>query len=261
MSDYDIFAPVYDFEYDELVEDIPFYRDLAVQAGGPVLELGCGTGRVLIPVAQAGVEVVGLDVSPAMLDVAREKVAALPADVAGRVTLVEGDMRDFALGDGRFTLVYIPFRAFLHLMTVADQLQALATIRRHLAPGGRLALAFFNPRLDLIAARTTQRSATAFLETTTDLFGGERLLQWALPRYDPLTQVLDNEFIYDRVGPDGRLIERTYRRLRLRWIYRYEAEHLFTRAGFAVDALYGDFAGRPFEKDTDEQVWVLRVAG
>ena len=259
MSDYDIFAPIYDFEYDELEEDIPFYRDLALAAGGPCLELGCGTGRVLIPVAKAGVEVVGLDVSPAMLAVAREKVEGLARDVQARIRLVEGDMRDFDLGGATFNLVYIPFRSFLHLLTVEDQVQALATIRRHLRPGGRLALNFFNPRLDVIASGMTRRDATPFLERTTDLFRGERLVQWACSRYDPFTQVVEHELVYDRVAADGKLVERVYRRLVTRWIYRFEAEHLFARAGFAVEALYGDFAGRPFERETDEQVWVLKT--
>jgi ubiquinone/menaquinone biosynthesis C-methylase UbiE len=258
MSDYDIFASIYDFEYDELVEDIPFYRDLALNAGGPVLELGCGTGRVLFPVAEAGVNVVGLDLSPAMLAVAREKLDSLAPEVKARVTLVEGDMRDFSLGDERFALIYIPFRAFLHLLTVEDQLQALATIRRHLRPGGRLALAFFNPNVNVIAARASARDATPFWERTTNLFRGERLIQWAVGHYHPATQIVEHEFIYDRVDAKGRLKERVYRSLVARWIYRFEAEHLFARTGFTVEALYGDFAGRPFEKESDEQVWVLR---
>jgi ubiquinone/menaquinone biosynthesis C-methylase UbiE len=125
--------------------DVPFYLELAREAaalGQPVLELGCGTGRVTIPIAQAGVEVVGLDNAPAMLNVARRKAAAAALDVRW----VQGDMRSFAL-DQRFGLVIIPFRSFLHLLTEADQLNCLACIRKHLLPGGRLALNFFAPKL------------------------------------------------------------------------------------------------------------------
>lgn len=257
-SEYDAFASVYDFEYDELIDDIPFYCNLAADGGGPALELGAGTGRVLIPVAQAGVEVVGLDQSPAMLAVAREKVAGLPPDVQARITLGEGDMRSFDLGADRFALVYIPFRAFLHMLTVEDQLAALAAIRRSLRPGGRLALAFFDPLLDVIAARKTARATTPFIERTTPLLDGARVVQWAAPRYDPVRQILEAEFIYDRLDGDGRLVERVQRHLTLRWVYRYEAEHLFARAGFEIEALYGGFDGRPFESEGDEQVWVLR---
>ncbi|MFN8475113.1 MAG: class I SAM-dependent methyltransferase [Anaerolineae bacterium] len=261
MPEYDLYATLYDFEYDDVLDDIPFFRDLAVRSGGPALELACGTGRVLIPVAEAGVEVVGLDISLPMLAVAQEKVSLLAPEVQQRITLGEGDMRDFDLGAGRFALVYIPFRSFLHLLTVEDQLQALAVIRRSMRPEGRLALAFFNPRLDYIAPRLTSRGATTFLEDTYDLLNGERLLQWACTRYDAYTQVSRTERMYDRVGADGRLIERTYRQITVRWMYRYEAEHLFIRAGFEVEALYGDFAGSPFTATSEEQVWVLRPAG
>ncbi|MFN8498374.1 MAG: class I SAM-dependent methyltransferase [Anaerolineae bacterium] len=261
MPEYDLYATLYDFEYDDVLDDIPFYRDLAVQSGGPALELACGTGRVLIPVAEAGVEVVGLDISRPMLAVAQEKVGLLPPQVQERITLGQGDMRDFDLGVGRFALVYIPFRSFLHLLTVAEQLQALAAIRRSLRPEGRLAMAFFNPRLEYIAPRLTARGATTFLEDTYDLLNGERLLQWACTRYDAFTQVARTERMYDRVGADGRLIERTYRQITVRWLYRYEAEHLFIRAGFEIEALYGDFAAGSFDEQSEEQVWVLRPAG
>jgi SAM-dependent methyltransferase len=140
----------------DTMDDVPFYVDLAREAaasGLPVLELGCGTGRVTIPIARAGVEVVGLDSSPAMLGIARRKAAAVGADV----TWVEGDMRDFAL-DQRFGLVIIPFRSFLHLLTDADQEACLACVRRHLIPGGRFALNFFVPRF---AGRTARQEGSS----------------------------------------------------------------------------------------------------
>ncbi len=113
-DDYTLYAELYDTVYEDYVEDIPFYVAEAQRAHGPCLELGCGTGRVLIPVASAGVEVTGLDLSPPMIARARRKVATLPQDVRSRITLYEGDMRDFGL-EQRFALIYVPFRAFLHL--------------------------------------------------------------------------------------------------------------------------------------------------
>ena len=125
----------------DTVDDIPFYVDLARQAaeqGQAVLELGCGTGRVTIPIALAGAQVTGLDSSPAMLDIARER-----AEGAGvRVRWVEGDMADFDLAE-RFGLVVIPFRSFLHLTREDEQAGCLASIHRHLTAGGRLALNFY----------------------------------------------------------------------------------------------------------------------
>jgi SAM-dependent methyltransferase len=128
----------------DTMDDVPFYLELANEArnaGAAVLELGCGTGRVTIPVARDGIDVVGLDSSPAMLDIARRKAAAAAVDVAW----VEADMRDLDLRR-EFGLVIVPFRSFLHLLTDADQQACLACIRRHLLPDGRLALNFFVPR-------------------------------------------------------------------------------------------------------------------
>jgi ubiquinone/menaquinone biosynthesis C-methylase UbiE len=135
--------------------DVVFYLGLALEAaaaGLPVLELAVGTGRVAIELARAGVQVVGLDISPAMLSVARSKAAGM-----SNLTLVEGDMADFRLGR-RFGLIYIPFRSFLLLNTVERQRSCLASVQRHLAPGGRFALNFFNPDLPLRQAHSGKRS-------------------------------------------------------------------------------------------------------
>jgi len=129
----------------DAMDDVPFYVELAREAaltGQAVLELGCGTGRVTIPIAQAGVEVVGLDNAPAMLNVARRKATTAGVDVRW----VAADMRSFKL-EQRFGLVIVPFRSFLHLLTDADQRACLERIHEHLLPGGRLALNFFVQKL------------------------------------------------------------------------------------------------------------------
>src|SRR5687768_8278973 len=112
--------------------DVAFYVAEAVASGSPVLELGCGTGRILLPVAAAGVDIVGLDASADMLAFARGKLARRPADIQRRARLIHGDMRDFALPQS-FSLVTIPYRAFLHNLGVEDQLRTLAAVGRHLA--------------------------------------------------------------------------------------------------------------------------------
>src|SRR3712207_2727600 len=107
-DDYTLYPELYDLVYEDYLDDIPFYVEESRRAQGPCLELGCGTGRVLIPVASAGVEVTGLDSSAPMIARARRKVAALPDDVRARITLGEGDMRSFSL-ERRFALIYVPF--------------------------------------------------------------------------------------------------------------------------------------------------------
>ena len=122
--------------------DVPFYRALAADAGGPLLELGCGTGRVLVPCAEVAGRAVGVDASAAMLERAADRVAA--AGLAGRVELRRADMRSVRLG-GAFPLVTVPFRSLFHLPTDDDWLAALATVRAHLAAGGRFAADVFVP--------------------------------------------------------------------------------------------------------------------
>jgi SAM-dependent methyltransferase len=206
-----------------VTDDIEFYAGLAREAasqGLAVLELGCGTGRVTIPVAQTGARTTGLDNAAPMLEIARHKAAEAGVDV----TWVEGDMASFSL-EQRFGLVLIPFRSFTLLLTEQAQKACLDCIREHLVGSGRLALNFFNPDPSLIAATHGAPDENG-----------------------------DDEHVY------GPLISRTERNLRLRYVFRDEMERLLTDAGFAVQALYGWFDGRPFDDDSDEMVWVARKA-
>ena len=237
--------------------DVAFYVEEARQAGSPVLELACGTGRVLIPVAEAGLTVVGLDSSAAMLSIAQEKIAKLPDATQQRIELVEGDMRSFAL-DQRFKLIMIPFRSFLHLMTPADQRQALGCIRDHLADDGRLVFNIFDPRLETIAAHLgTLGAALKRDRELTHPETGRRVVVWEARHYDPAQQIIEEERIFEELDADGRVVAKTYAPLTLRWVYRYEMQHLLELSGFAVEALYGSYERGPF-RHGGEQIWVAR---
>ena len=260
LSEYDIFAEDYDQRYTGFTADIPFYVEEAKRAGGPALELGCGTGRVLIPVAEAGVEVVGLDGSPAMLEQLRAKLPTLPEDVRARLRVMQGDMRSFDLGQ-QFSLVYIPFRAFLHLLTVGEQKAALHCIHRHLRDGGRLALNFFNPSLKIIAAGMEHWQV--FFEAPRGEYvrpGGRRVVTWNPRHYNTVNQLIESYLVNDEIDADGRVVGRQYVPLTLRWIYRFEFEHLLAACGFEVEALYGTFDREPFTRDEQELIWVARKA-
>ena len=259
-DDYTLYPELYDIVYEDYLDDISFYMEQAQRAHGPCLELGCGTGRVLIPVAAAGVDVVGLDSSRPMIVRARHKVAALPEEVRARVTLDDGDMRSFAL-DRRFALIYIPFRAFLHLMTAQDQIAALQNIRRHLLPGGRLALNFFDPNLATIVANSSAPSGA--LHRTGDEFvdprSGRLLVEWATIHYNQVRQEIEQYFLYDELDNRGRVLARHYRALRMRYIFRYEFEHLLARCGFSVEELYGSWDRGPVLHEGGELIWVARA--
>lgn len=258
-DNYALDAELYDIVYADYLDDIAFYAEEASQADGPCLELGCGSGRVLIPVAEAGATVTGLDVAKPMLARARRKVAALPDDVRSRVTLGEGDMRTFKL-DTRFALIYIPFRAFLHLMNVQDQIAALTNIRRHLRPDGRLALNFFDPSLEYIVSHSGPIGSAlhATGESFIDPRTGHLLVEWATIHYTQHLQRIDQYFIYDEVDARGRVVGRLYRNLEMRYIFRWEFEHLLARCGFEVEALYGSFNREPYGHTGQELIWIAR---
>ena len=256
MSDfYD--AAVYDSRAQGVPGDVEFFLSLAQEAhaaGHPVLELACGTGRVSIPIAREGVRVVGLDRSAEMLARAREKSAGL-----ANVRWVEGEMREFGLPE-RFGLVYIPFRSFQHLLTVEDQLSCLACVREHLVPGGRFAINIFNPNILAIAEGLSSKRGS--LQKRGDDYTNEKTGRatkaWETRAYHTATQEVESDWIDEELDEAGVVASRVYRGLRLRYLFRYEMEHLLARAGFEVEALYGDCFRAPFEDASPEMVWVAK---
>lgn len=238
-TEYDVVAEFYDYvEPYRTRRDVGFYVDEARAAAGPVLEVGCGTGRILLPTAQAGVTITGLDLSAVMLNVCRTKLAAMPEDVQSRVTLVQGTMRDFDLGT-TFSLITAPFRGFQHLLTIADQIECLHTLRRHLQPDGRLILDLFNPSLPALTdpARTEESGD----EPEFTMPDGRRVLRrFRITERDYLAQVNHVELIYYVTHPDGRT-ERLVDAFPMRYLFRYEAEHLLERCGLYLHAVYGDY--------------------
>jgi len=238
----DEYAPIAEL-YDHVVAyrdrpDVDFFVGAAREAGSPVLELGCGTGRVLIPTARAGIDIVGLDSSPSMLAECRGRLAEETAPVRSRVELVQADMRRFDLGRV-FPLATMPFRPFQHLVTVEEQLSSLESISRHLAPGGLLILDLFNPSLDALVNRPLGQEVDEGPEFS--LPDGRRVTRrHRIVSHDRPGQVNRVELIYDVVHAGGRA-ERLVHAFSMRYLFRFEAEHLLARAGFEVVQLYGGY--------------------
>ena len=233
--------------YDQVIPyrgrpDLKLFVEAAVESGGPVLEVGCGTGRVLLPTARAGVSITGLDLSEYMLDVCRLKLQNEPRGVQERVELIQGDMRSFDLGK-KFNLITTPFRPFQHLITTEDQICCLENIHRHLKPGGTFILDIFNPSLEGITADNLGQEVGAEPEFTTPDGIKVRRFNKTIRR-DHFKQVLDVELIYYLTHPDGRE-ERIVHAFQMRYLFRYEAEHLLARCGFEVLNLYADYEKNP----------------
>lgn len=245
MNDYYRRAPqLYDETARGTPGDVEFYLDLAVASGGPAVELGVGTGRIAIPTAAAGVEVIGIDLAPEMLAVARARAEA--AGVASRLRLVEGDMRTFTV-EAPVPLVTLPYRAFLHNLEEAEQAATLRACHRALRPEGRLALNVFNPDLG-IAERWAAKSARHY-----EPFGASGRIK-AHHDFDigPTVRIVTSRLRWREGGRTGR------GSLTLRYVTRAEMEGLLDAAGFAVEALYGDCLGAPFGAHSTEIVWVAR---
>ena len=257
-STYDPWAEIYDSVYSFVREDIPFYIEEAQRCEGPVLELGCGTGRVAIPIAEAGVDIVGLDFSARMLDVARRKMRCLEGS-AGSLTLVQADMRDFVLDSpyDRFRLAIIPFRGFLSLLTVEDQVRALDRIKRHLAPGGKLIFNIFVPDLNMLVQ---EGDVPYHFRDVTDPDTGTRLVVWHQSRYDNCNQIVNARVIVEELDREGAVCRRLYRDFQLRYVHRWEMHHLLRLCGYEIVDLFGGFDRSPFDEASTEMVWVARVA-
>jgi SAM-dependent methyltransferase len=233
--------------------DLDFYLDYARSAEGKILELGCGTGRLLIPIAAAGHEIVGLDLSAYMLAKCREKLQGQPEEVQERVRIVQGSMTCFDLGE-TFVLVTVPFRTFQHLLSVAEQVACLGCVNRHLAAGGKLILDLFQVDLRYLVdpASAEQREDPVGVE----LPGGRTLRRaHRLAAWHPVEQYNDVEIIYHVTHPDGR-IEQLVQAFPIRYFFRYEVEHLLACCGFRVAGLFGNFDRSPLKYDSPEMIFV-----
>ena len=237
--------------------DVEFYRRLADETGGPILEVGCGTGRVTVPLAEAGFEVLGVDLSAPMLRVAERRGATLDPAVAARLSFAHADMTTLDLGR-EFALVITPSRVFQFALTTEAQRQALAALRRHVRPDdGRLVLDLFDPLLDFVVPSDAPPTRAGEVVHPTS----SNRVTWAVTgRYpDPARQLVVEDWTYRELDASGEELRSETERLTLRWSTRSEMRLLFELEGLEVVGDYGDFGGGPPAYGR-EQVWVLRRA-
>jgi SAM-dependent methyltransferase len=244
-------ARFFDADYAGYLDDLPLLEAYAQRTGSPLLELGCGTGRLLIPLAEAGYRVTGVDLSTEMLRIARAKAEA--AGVAESVKLIEGDYADAPL-DGSYRLAFVVMNSFLHLDTQERQLAALRHWREHLAPGGLLVIDVFHPDVSQLAGFDGRLE---WDKTWNDPETGATVMKWLTRTVDLAEQTLHVTLIYDEVAADGSL-RRTLVPFETRYLWRFEAELLLGKAGFTLEALYGDWDANPFESASDRMILVAR---
>lgn len=236
--------------YDLVLKDIPYGRDfyiaLAREARGPVLDIACGTGRILLPCLQAGVDIEGLDLFEPMLATLRAKAVAL--GLSPRLHCF--DMSEYRL-DRRYALVMIPFNAFIHNMTQEAQLRCLRTCREHLLPGGHLAFDTFFPSLEIVGApQHTRVLEGEFPHPDTGL----PVRLYDTRNFDRVAQVQHSLNEIELLAADGS-VQTVYRsQVSSRYIYKHEMELLLRVAGFERFDIYGDFDRRPLTREADAMI-------
>lgn len=246
LPDY-VSADLYDMVYSWQQEDVDFYVTRAKQAGGPVLEVGCGTGRILLPTLQAGVEIDGVDVRPSMIEVLRRKASKLGLSPS----LTVGDMRDFTM-PRKYALVTMPFRVFQHAMTTEDQLKTLRCAREHLDSGGCLLFDLFHPSYEILAKPDGDRFLVKEFDHPET---GLPVSYYATAWRDRVNQTMRVVAEVQESDPRGYVGQTHKYEFTMLWAFRPELELLLYTAGFSRFDVAGGFDGRPLENDTDQMVW------
>ncbi len=257
-AEYDAWAPYYDLIHEGLPGEAEFYVGQAVRIGGPVLELGCGTGRLAIPMAMSGVDVTGLDNSAGMLALCKEKARRIRR-LPGKLDLVQADMRDFDLA-AEFKLVVMAYRTFMHLLTPADQCACLQQVRNHLRDDGVFILNVWAARPSRIVAVRGMHDPGEFLLAGEHHIpdAGIRLVHHHTAEYDEVRQLIIERHRIEEWDHRGRLLREAELPLVRAWVTPREMEHLVRRCGFDIEAVFGDFDCRPLGPEDNEMIWVLR---
>jgi SAM-dependent methyltransferase len=257
VDSYKVAAKYYDGAYAAMKDlvDATFYVELAKQSGGPVLEIGCGTGRVLLPIARAGIEIHGVDNSSPMLRKLKENLNQETAAISSKVTLHAGDMREFRLSR-KFPLVTIPFRPMQHMHSVPDQLSALTTAAAHVAESGMLAFDVFYPKFDTLMRGIGEQNLEVEWSPPSE---PETVIRryYRKEAVDKINQSYVLTFIFQKYR-DGHLILEENEMLKMSY-YTYPHLHaLFRLVGLEPIAEYGSFDKTDLDNSAEEMIFLLR---
>ena len=251
---YDRLSRYYDASQAVLTEDIPYLLSLAAETGGPVLELGCGSGRLLLPLARAGYTITGIDNSPAMLALADVRLAQEDPEVAARVRLVTADIKQAYLTDEphTFALVVMGVNTLMHF-TEAEAGSVLRHAAKLLQPGGLLIIDMDNP---FVLADVHDEAELALEEEWVDDVSGRTVRQWAA--YEPagVGQAIDVRWVFEETGPDAP--EPATVDMRFHYFYPHQLDLLLAHNGLRLVTVYGDYDRVPFDEESDRFLAVAR---
>ena len=251
-TDYDTFARFYDLEYSKVTDDLELYRQFALRCESPVLELGCGAGRILLHLARSGFRVTGVDSSAPMVEIARQRLSQ-DAELARRVHIVDADMRTFSVRT-RFRMALCAINTFMHLMTTDDQMACLANVHRHLVADGLLIVDLFNPDIALLFEGGGRLMLERLLiDHERSTVTTKMVSAWV----DRVGQINHVTYLYDEVGED-QVVRRTMASIAQRYLYRYEMELLLEKTGFELENVYGNYDLDDVGPDSMKMIFVAR---
>ncbi|HLZ58111.1 MAG TPA: class I SAM-dependent methyltransferase [Ktedonosporobacter sp.] len=251
MNDYDIIAPFYDIEHAHFSEDLDMYRNFAELCGGKILELACGSGRVLLPLAQEGFELTGIDTSEAMLLLAQQRLQQ--AGVAERCTLVQQDLSSMHL-EQKFRMAFIALGSFAHITSRKAQQQALAAVRAHLSPGGLFIVDISNSD----ARYMEDLSGQVLHQGTWRTDDGSFVTHFVSPAASSEQHLLELTHFYDQHRQGG-TVQRTVVTTHLYLFDRNEIELLLEQAGFVVKDVYGDHDLGPYQLESPRLICIAEA--
>jgi SAM-dependent methyltransferase len=253
---YEAWAEWYDIFYAAADPgDVEFYRALCKASGGPVLEIGVGTARIALPLAQQGMEIVGIDLNEPMLKVARQKALDV-APLSGSLKLIQADMTNFDL-KRQFPVVTIPARTLLLATTKEDQFHTLCCAARHLDQEGTMAFNLFYPDSDMLADNPDEE----FLLEVVEKPDGGRYVLTAKNHFNTATQLNHGVQIAEELDATGEVLRREELEVTVRYLYPDQVIALCERAGLDVIEMWGDFEGTDITEESDEIVVICRRAG
>jgi SAM-dependent methyltransferase len=249
----DLIAEFYDEWEKDYLADIPLWLEYAEKCGSPILELACGTGRVLLPLAQAGFKVTGVDISEKMLEKAKEKIKKETTEIQEKITLVRESMANFDLKE-KFSLVLIIFNSFQFLLTEEDQDSCLRCIYRHLKPNGKLIISVFNPDLSRQEGILRKDGDKPILDYPEK---GESTEIFNYQFFDQEKQITDVRFIIDTVKSNN-VLERRTLDFKLRYFFPKEFERMLNSNGFEAEELFGNYDKSVFTLKSPFMIFVAK---
>ncbi len=251
MNEYDLIAPFYDIEHAHFSEDLDMYTNFAELSGGKILELACGSGRVLLPLAQAGYELTGVDSSARMLELARETLQE--AGAAGRCTFVQQDIVELGLGQ-KFRMAFIALGSFAHITTRKAQQQTLSAARAHLSPGATFVVDISNSDARYMEELSGQMLHQGSWQDKDKTY----LTHFVSPASATQRHLLELTHFYDRHSQGGP-VQRTVVTTSLYLFERSEMELLLEQAGFVVKDVYGDHDMGPYALESPRMIFVAEA--